>query len=493
MGNTVYITDFDDTLVHTDARVVVVDKDGNRKELTPAEYAAYEKKDGDTFDYSEFEQLKNPRPIKKYVDLLKKVIDQKKADKIVVLTARGHTKPIARFLQSQGITSGVTIGALGNSDPMEKAKYIEKHIKHGYNRIVFVDDAPKNIKAVKTLIDKYPSVKLVVRQAKEVKAPETPSNNKTEKQQIEVRPLETKEELQQAKKWILDKHYIRRWPSAVQAKLGVYIDGKLDGVLLYGATIRPQSGTELFKNNEGKPIMQNNQMWELLRAYTTDSAKKSIANLGSMVIAQGNEYIRTRAKTSDGKPVKAILTYADADVGHTGGVYKATNALFLGKQKPLPVYTVTNPKTGDTYELRTLTKRNKQKLEDEGLKISIRKGAGKYKYVYALGKDQKERDELIAQLATPIYDYPKQGEPQKEIPNPAKERVAKKQVQQPQKPKSDGSKLKDFFATAKVTNPDTGEEIFVRSALKYDKQSKVYGLAKKATNDFAKKHNLTVS
>ena len=167
MGKTAYITDFDDTLVHTDARVAVIDKDGKRREISPADYASYEKQPGDTFDYSEFEQLKNPRPIKKYVNLLKKVIDQKKANKVVVLTARGHTKPIAKFLQSQGITSGVTIAALGDSDPMEKAKYIEKHIKDGYNRIAFVDDAPKNVKAVKTLMDKYPQTKLVVQQAQE--------------------------------------------------------------------------------------------------------------------------------------------------------------------------------------------------------------------------------------------------------------------------------------------------------------------------------------
>ncbi len=173
MGKSAYITDFDDTLVHTDARVVVVDKDGKRKELSPAEYAAYEKQPGDEFDYSEFEQLKNPRPIKKYVDLLKKVIDQKKADKVVVLTARGHTKPIAKFLQSQGITSGITIAALGDSDPKEKAKYIEKHIKDGYTRVAFVDDAPKNVEAVKTLIDKYPQAKLVVQQVKEKDTPRT--------------------------------------------------------------------------------------------------------------------------------------------------------------------------------------------------------------------------------------------------------------------------------------------------------------------------------
>ena len=50
---------------------------------------------------------------------------------------------------------------------MEKARYIEKHIKDGYTRIAFVDDAPKNVKAVKSLTDKYLEVKLVVQQVKE--------------------------------------------------------------------------------------------------------------------------------------------------------------------------------------------------------------------------------------------------------------------------------------------------------------------------------------
>ena len=497
-GKTLYVTDFDDTLVHTDARVILIDKDGKRRELSPAEYASYEKQDGDTFDFSEFEQLKNARPIKKYFNLLKRVLDEKRADKVVVLTARGHTRPIAQFLKNNGITSGVKIAALGSSDPMAKARYIEKHIEDGYNRVAFVDDAPKNVKAVKTLIDKHPDAKIVVRQVEEPdskKTGETPTKEKRANQQVEVRPLETKDELQQAKDWIMKKHYIKRWPSAVQAKLGVYIGDKLEGVLLYGATIRPTSGTEIFRDSERKPIMQNNQMWELLRAYTTEESKKEVPNLGSMVIAKGNDYIRTKAKTKDGKPVKAILTYADSDVGHTGGVYKATNATFLGKQKPLPVFIVRNPKTEEQYELRTLTSLNKKKLEDAGMEISKRMGAGKYKYVYSLGKDQRERDELMAHLAVPMYDYPtgKEGEQQKEIPNPAKEKMVKKQTQPQQTPKSGGEVLKNFFQNAKVLNPDTGEEILVRSALKYDKQSKAYLAAKKSVDDFAKKHNVRIN
>lgn len=494
-GKSLYVSDFDDTLVHTDARVIVIDKNGKHRTISPAEYASYEKQDGDTFDFSEFEQLKNPRPIKRFVILLKKVLGEKKADKVVVLTARGHTRPIAQFLKSQGITSGVAIAALGSSDPMSKARYIEKHIEDGYNRIVFVDDAPKNVKAVNTLKDKYPDIKLVVHQAEEPDSKESGDSQPEDKlsdAQIEVRPLETKEELQQAKDWIMNKHYIGRWPSAVQVKLGIYINGKLKGTLLYGATIRPQSGTELFKGTDGNPVMQNNQMWELLRAYTTDDAKKQVANLGSMVIAKGNDYIRTKAKTSDGKPVKAILTYADADVGHTGGVYKATNASYLGKQKPLPVFIVTDPKTNNEYELRTLTKLGKEKLEARGLIITKRMGAGKHKYVYPLGKDQKERDTLLAQLAVPLYDYPtgKDGEQQKEIPNSAKEKMTSRRQQKQQQSPETKRGIITKLLNSKVKNPETGNDILVKTALKYDRQHPSYKQAMGMVNAYAKKHNI---
>lgn len=176
---TAYITDFDDTLVHTDGRIIIVGKDGKKRSISASEYVTYEKQPGDTLDFSEFEQLKNPRPIKRFVNLLKNVIQNKKADKVVVLTARGHTRPIAQFLKSQGIASGVTVAALGTSAPIAKANYIEKHIKDGYKRIVFVDDAPKNVKAVDTLKARYPDVKLVVHHAKEAeekKTGESPTN-----------------------------------------------------------------------------------------------------------------------------------------------------------------------------------------------------------------------------------------------------------------------------------------------------------------------------
>jgi len=185
---TLYVTDFDDTLVKTDANVYVKKADGGELILSPEEYAVYEVERGDTFDFSEFQDLKNPKPITRFVNLLKKVKDENKADKIAVLTARGHTKPISKFLQSMGIDTGVSIAALGDATPQRKANYIEKHINSGYGRVLFIDDSPKNIDAVQSLRKKYPEVKLATHQVKpsthtkrptqQEKKPSSPDNYK---------------------------------------------------------------------------------------------------------------------------------------------------------------------------------------------------------------------------------------------------------------------------------------------------------------------------
>ena len=149
---------------------------------------------------------------------------------------------------------------------------------------------------------------------------------------VDVRPI-TDDELPQVKDWILNQHYIKRWPTAVRHKMGIYLNGKLVGTLLYGLPLYPKSGTSLFRDENDSPIMQNNQVVELLRAFTTDEAKDAVDNLGSMVVAKGNEFVSKHGRTKDGKPIQAILSYADPEAGHKGGVYKATNAAYLGPQK----------------------------------------------------------------------------------------------------------------------------------------------------------------
>lgn len=489
-GKTLFVSDFDDTLAQTDSKIYLT-RNGEKTVMNPAQFATYEAQPGDQFDFSEFDQLINPKPIERFVKLIKQAASGK-ADKVVVLTARGHTLPVSQFLKMHGIESGVAIAALGDANPQKKADYIQKQIeKDGYNRVAFIDDSKKNVDAVKLLRHKFPNVKILAHQAKE--HPSQPVTQNQKGGNIEVRPV-TKDELATSKDHILNKHYIRRWPKAVQAVLGVFKDGKQVGTLLYGIGTRAQSAREIFQNEDGTPAIQNNQMWELQRAFTTDEAKKEVPNLGSMVISRGNEWIRQNATTKDGKPVKAIISYADSSAGHKGSVYQSTNATYLGEQRPLPFYVITNPQNGNYARRSKITSKEMQILKDKGFTVEkMKPEAGKHKFVYALGKDQNERDQLLAKIVKPIFDYPKDGEPPKQIPNQAKERLSKKPTKQPQN--ATPEKKRDVITkllNSKVKNPETGNDILVKTALKYDKSHPSYKQAKGMVMAYSKKHGINV-
>lgn len=303
--------------------------------------------------------------------------------------------------------------------------------------------------------------------------------------QIEIKKIESNEELTQSKKWILQNHYIRRWPQAVREVLGIYSDGKLVGTILYGIGGRPQQAEDLFDAG----TMANNQILELQRLYITDEARNSVPNLGSTSIARGNEYVRTEAKTKDGKPILGVVSYADSNVGHTGKVYKATNAIYLGQMTPRPFYVVTSP-SGISVEKRTIGDKEKEKLEKQGFKVNRKLGTGKYKYFYALGKNQKERDSLLAHLKVPMYTYPTETAPATEIPNAARQKLNQpQQLQQPQQPVSKRETIKRLLKST-VTNPETGNKILVQTALKYDKNHPAYKTAMGMVNAYARRYNI---
>ena len=70
MGKTLFVSDFDDTLAQTDSKIFLTRK-GERIEMDPAAFAVYDEQPGDKFDFSEFDKLINPKPIQRFVKLLK--------------------------------------------------------------------------------------------------------------------------------------------------------------------------------------------------------------------------------------------------------------------------------------------------------------------------------------------------------------------------------------------------------------------------------------
>ena len=159
------IFDFDDTLVKTKSHIYVTHGGGKKSKLTPGEYAVYEPRDGDDYDFSDFEQVKQPQEIKGVTKLLKTVVNAEGERKIVILTARSAYKPVKDYLQDIGL-EGIYVVALASNDPQDKADWIEDKIKAGYNDVFFIDDSHKNISAVNKLKEKYPNIKMKVSHVK---------------------------------------------------------------------------------------------------------------------------------------------------------------------------------------------------------------------------------------------------------------------------------------------------------------------------------------
>ena len=170
-GKVLSVFDFDDTIAKSDAWIYVTKAGKTIKKLDPAEFAVYTPKTGEDFDFKDFDKpLQNPRLIKKNADLLRKQLDKARrssrgARKVTILTARAVGAPVTSFLKSIGINAYVV--PVGSSDPTVKADWIERQINKGYDTVYFMDDSPKNTKAVQKMLRRYPKVKSLVKLIKE--------------------------------------------------------------------------------------------------------------------------------------------------------------------------------------------------------------------------------------------------------------------------------------------------------------------------------------
>lgn len=154
------VFDFDDSLVTTTSFIYVTNqKTGKKTKLSPGEYAVYTPKAGDEFDYSDFEQVKNPKIIKGYFELLRRMASGGGSRGVFILTARSAYRPVLQFIKDSGIRN-VFVVALGDANPEKKADWIEQKVKdEGFDDVFFVDDSQKNIDAVKKRLRAYPNVK----------------------------------------------------------------------------------------------------------------------------------------------------------------------------------------------------------------------------------------------------------------------------------------------------------------------------------------------
>ena len=174
------ILDFDDTVAKSDSKVIVnlpkqivggkqygyetwengrVKMTSNAKErITPAEFAknaeGYESI-GATFNFSEFSKVikgkKGP-----LFEKLENIQSKYGTENTFILTARPKEAAAAihKFLKGLGINIPIkNIIGLEDGRPGAKANFIVEKAAEGYNEVYFVDDAIKNVKAVKDIVN----------------------------------------------------------------------------------------------------------------------------------------------------------------------------------------------------------------------------------------------------------------------------------------------------------------------------------------------------
>ena len=113
-GKSLSVFDFDDTLAFTDSWVYVK-KNGGEYKLDSAEFAVHKLKPGESYDFRDFDRmLRNPKIIKKNVELLRKQL-KKVGRRVTILTARAVGFPVKHFFKTLGID--VYVVAVGSADP----------------------------------------------------------------------------------------------------------------------------------------------------------------------------------------------------------------------------------------------------------------------------------------------------------------------------------------------------------------------------------------
>lgn len=167
------IFDIDDTLMHTTAKIKVINANGQVvRELTNQEFNNYQLQPGEEFDFGEFRSAEKFRqeskPIEPMIKKLKNILQHAGNAKVIMLTARSDFDNKHTFLQTfmdLGIDmSRVHVHRAGNlpgNEPpaYKKAVWVREYLNtKKYKHVRLYDDSMSNLRVFKDLKQEYPTV-----------------------------------------------------------------------------------------------------------------------------------------------------------------------------------------------------------------------------------------------------------------------------------------------------------------------------------------------
>ena len=220
-----------------------------------------------------------------------------------------------------------------------------------------------------------------------------------------------------AKELIVKNHYTHKW-TLCSVALGVFYRGQLEKNEFFDEETDSLIGCIIYGNPVGRSAAASisdqikiNEVYELTRLWIADLP--GCKNVESYCIGQSFHWLRENRPN-----IKALLSYADNEAGHTGVIYQSTNWLYQGNSSLalMPNYSVslTGPDEGfEWIHSRTVMEKwGSHNLEH--LKKSIgqtfwrKKESSKHRYIYILPTG-RERKRLVKAIKHPILPYPKEA------------------------------------------------------------------------------------
>lgn len=185
-------------------------------------------------------------------------------------------------------------------------------------------------------------------------------------------------------------HYSRSVPVGKLIKVGAWEDGRFIGVVIFSRGATPRIGMPY-------------NLTQMECCELTRIAMRNHKCFVSQVIAEAIKFLKVKCPE-----MKLIVSYADMEQGHHGGIYQATNWIYEGQTDGARYFVVNGKKTHP----KSLHAKYKSKYADfsqslEWIQRYVDKNAsvyydkGKHKYLFPLTKEMRKQ---VSRLHKP---YPK--------------------------------------------------------------------------------------
>ena len=186
-----------------------------------------------------------------------------------------------------------------------------------------------------------------------------------------------------AKYAVMNWHYSKRMPRSRQQFVGVWEDGQFIGAVIFGKSVTPHLGKKY-------------QLDAWTSAELTRIALNSHAAPVSKIVSAAIKLIATK-----NKGVRLLVSYADPNVGHVGGIYQAMNWIYVGKSAKITQYWFRNQWRNDTrlFKLFAANPAIKKTCPTRILE-------GKHEYLYPLDRAMRRQIEPLAKPYPKKLDMP---------------------------------------------------------------------------------------